>query len=276
MSKKILHLTLGSILFLLLAGWSALTFAAALSPEQVICNEMAQRNTIYGVPIGDKGNTLIVRQIYCLSNNQRTKFADWVAYRLDKESVTGPSQTEREWEKDPELSIKETLEPKDYRGAYDALETDRGHQAPLASFKGTSHWRDTNYLSNITPQKKFLNRYSWVDLENKVRALAKKQTIYVMTGPLFERPMAQLPQATKAHMVPSGYWKIIAAPAQGEEPIQVVGFIFEQETPKDSQVKEHVVTINEIEKRSGIDFFWQIPDTIEEAIESKTTLNHWQ
>lgn len=276
MSKRILHLTLGSILFLLLTGWSAPTFAAALSPEQVICNEMAQRNTIYGVPIGDKGNTLVVRQIYCLSNNQRTKFADWVAYRLDKQSVTGPSQKERKWKKDPELSIKETLEPKDYSGANAALKTDRGHQAPLASFKGTNHWRDTNYLSNITPQMSGLNRHAWVDLENKVRALAEKQTIYVMTGPLFERPMAQLPQATKAHMVPSGYWKIIAAPAQGEEPIQVVGFIFEQETPKDSQVKEHVVTINEIEERSGIDFFWQIPDTIEEAIESKTTLNHWQ
>ena len=31
-----------------------------------------------------------------------------------------------------------------------------------------------------------------------------------MTGPLYERPMPQLPNANEVHIVPSGYWKIIA------------------------------------------------------------------
>ena len=37
---------------------------------------------------------------------------------------------------------RSTLEPADYRVANAALQTDRGHQAPLASFTGTDHWQD--------------------------------------------------------------------------------------------------------------------------------------
>lgn len=271
MPKKIPVSLAASVLVLL--AWLLPALAAQGSPEQV--QKLAEKNTIYGIPTGDKSNTLIAREIYCLSNNARTKFADWVAYKLDKKSVTGKSIKERKWKKDPELSDRETLGPKDYYKANKVLDTDRGHQAPLASFKGTKHWRDTNYLSNITPQRESLNRYSWVKLEGLIRDLAEKDTIFVMTGPLYETSMPRLPFCKKAHMIPSGYWKIIAAPAKGDEPIKVVGFIFDQYTKSKSPVKEHVATVNEIEDRSGIDFFSELPNTVEEEIEGKNTLQ-WQ
>ena len=61
--------------------------------------------------------------------------------------------------------------PDDYTGANAALGTDRGHQAPLASFAGTDHWRDTNVLSNITPQASALSQGPWARLETRVRDL---------------------------------------------------------------------------------------------------------
>lgn len=67
----------------------------------------------------------------------------------------------RTWRKDPQLDEDDTLEPTDYTGASNALSTDRWHQAPLAAFSGTVFWRITNYLSNITPQKKNLNQGPW-------------------------------------------------------------------------------------------------------------------
>jgi endonuclease G len=113
--------------------------------------EVHCKHFIYGIPLGTPAsNDLIVRDIYALSSNDSTKFADWVAYRLDPGTVVGDAVTKRVWKADPWLADQETLEPEDYKGANKALRTDRGHQAPLASFKGTN-WQETNYLSNIYP-----------------------------------------------------------------------------------------------------------------------------
>lgn len=127
--------------------------------------EWLQRHTLYGVPHGTPdSNKLIVRPIYVISNNSKTKFADWVAYRLDCDSASGDVKTRRQWKPDPALEDTDTLEPDDYKGAHATLHTDRGHQAPLASFKGTKCWHQTNYLSNITPQSSDLNQGAMEDV----------------------------------------------------------------------------------------------------------------
>ena len=232
---------------------------------------LVQFHTLYGLPLGTpETNTLVARPIYCLSNNRETKFADWVAYRIDAQTVSGVSKTKRDWKADPNLAEAETLEPEDYKGAHAAIHTDRGHQAPLASFKGTDHWHQTNFLSNITPQRSALNQGPWKEIEDHVRELALKQPVYVLTGPLYERDMETLPGADEPHKVPSGYWKIIAIQSFKEQPIEVVAYIFDQDTPRGNAPSTHIVTVDEIESRSSLDFFWQLPDDIEEVIEGVT------
>ena len=51
-----------------------------------------------------------------------------------------------------------------------------------------------------------------------------------MTGPLYERSMPGLPGADEAHMIPSGYWKIVAVP-DGTN-IKADAFVLDQETPR--------------------------------------------
>ncbi len=149
------------------------------------------------------------------------------------------------------------------------LKTDRGHQAPLASFAGTPHWKDTNLLSNITPQKSELNQGPWNRLEGKVRDLAKKpeiEAVYVMTGTLYERDMPKLPKADEPHKVPSGYWKIIAVKDDGSA--KVAGFFFDQNTPKDADFCDHLNTVDDVERRSDLDFFDALVDSKQDQIES--------
>lgn len=224
----------------------------------------------YGYPFGTPAsNDLIIRDIYALSNNDDTKFADWVAYRLTMHEVDGDLTVERKWKPDPWLDPSETLEPRpdDYRGANSALRTDRGHQVPLAAFKGSRHAAHTNYLSNITPQKSNLNQGSWMRLEGKVRDVVRDVgEVYVMTGPLYERDMPSLPNADETHSVPSGYWKIICT-EQGNF-INAAAFIYDQETPRNDPILDHQTTIDEIEQRSGLDFLWLLDDGQENAIES--------
>ncbi len=233
-----------------------------------LAQEIQSEHCLHGCPSGSPANNMvIIREIYILSANGTTKFADWVAYKVTAETI-GPSQR-RKWKADPLLAENETLEPADYKDAHKVLKTDRGHQAPLASFAGTPHWKDTNLLSNITPQKSELNQGPWNRLEGKVRDLAKKPEIaavYVMTGPLYERNMPNLPKADEAHMVPSGYWKIVAIKDDGSA--RVATFIFDQKTPKDADFCDHLMTVDEIEQRSSLDFFDGLVKSKQDQIES--------
>lgn len=210
---------------------------------------------LHSCPMGTPAtNDLIVREIYTLSSNDRTKFADWVAYRVTAETV-GPSEGRR-WQADPWLSDEETLEPADYDDAPRALSIDRGHQAPLAALSGTPFAEDTNILSNITPQRSALNQASWQRLEARERDLATRETdplaLYVLTGPLYERVLQPLPMpgGAERHRVPSGYWKVIAT-----EDGRMSAFIFDQETPRGADYCDMRVSLDEVELRTNLTLF---------------------
>lgn len=246
-----------------------LTITAFLT-IQASAQEIHADSCIYGCPSGSPlTNDIIIRDIYILSSNDSTKFADWVAYRVTKDTI-GQTQ-KRTWKPDPWLADDETLEPEDYDGAFAALKTDRGHQAPLASFTATPNWKTTNYLSNITPQKNDLNRGPWKKLEDAVRALAEKpdtSAVYVTTGPLYEREMPALPNADESHKVPSGYWKIISTEKNGI--IKVAAFLFDQETERRAKFCEErfVTSVRMIESKTGLNFFQALPEKEQEELET--------
>ena len=83
-------------------------------------------------------NDVVFNHTYALSNNPKTKFADWVAYEVNVTNF-GDSPG-RNWGNDALVDDDESLEEADYKGAFKALKTDRGHQAPLVSFAGHKNW----------------------------------------------------------------------------------------------------------------------------------------
>jgi endonuclease G len=211
-----------------------------------------------GCPVGaSSSNTTITRSIYVLSNNPRTKFADWVAYRVTRETIGKSKQ--RNWKADPDLPASQTLEPSDYDGAPMALKIDRGHQAPLAAFSGTADWSKTNYLSNITPQSSQLNQGPWEKLEAAEIRLAQQPdvtAVFVVTGPLNEHPTRPLPNADEPHTVPSAYWKVVAI--QSASGVATASFLMHQTSPRGAVFCNYAVTISEVERRSQTVLFPEI------------------
>lgn len=229
---------------------------------------------LFGCPKGaSPANQVINRSIYVLSNNPETKFADWVAYRLNPSIVNGPKPP-RGFKTDTDLLPSNTILKSEYSHASVALGVDRGHQAPLASFKGSPDVSDTNLLSNVTPQFTKLNQGAWKELEEAVRDLVNSHPggqVFVMTGPLYEWPMAKLPDTDKDHDVPSAYWKIVAL--QETTQVSVAAFYFYQDTPQRADFCDHMKTVRFIERKSHLDFFSGMPDAEEEAFEtSQATL----
>ena len=225
--------------------------AAALCMPAAVSADGVQLHTFHclaGCPVGAPANDdVVVREIYTLASNPLTRLADWVAYRITPDTI-GPSQ-DRDWAPDPALAGDETLRPRDYDGASAALRVDRGPQAPLAAFSGTPFAAQTNILSNITPQSSALNQGPWQRLEAKETALARTETttVYVVTGPLYERLMEGLPKGPGRHRVPSGYWKVVAT-ADGRR----TAFIFDQQAGRSDDLCTARVPIAELELRSRL------------------------
>jgi len=222
-------------------------------------------NCAYDCPTGASGQQ-IERSIYTLSNNSTTKFADWVAYHITSDTIEGPTRS-RYWKADPDLDSSDTLEPGDYTDANAILETDRGHQVPLAAFSNSNDWKMTNYLSNITPQSSDLNQGAWVDLESAVRNMVSDgQDVYVVSGPLYEWNFGSLPGADETHTIPSGYFKVVITDNNGW--VEASAFIMEQDADRSDDFCETEVTVDEVESRAGLDLMPSLASYKESAVES--------
>lgn len=251
----------------------AITLLWALpAPSLAQVLEIHSEHFLYGYPTGTPPtNDLIVRDLYALSHNDDRKFADWVAYRLTAAEVVGSLDLERDWRSDPWLAEEERLEASgssdDYRGAHAAEDYDRGHLAPLASFKGSAKASQVNYYSNIVPQKGDLNQGPWQRLEQVERDfVCAGNVLWVMTGSLHEGPIpASLPNANEPHEVPSGFWKVLAREASNA--LWVAAFVFSQDTDRNADIADHLVSVDEVESRSGLDLFWELEDAEEIALE---------
>ena len=257
-------------------GWFLLLVASVAGCSTTQIPSHAQRTAGIeghcgvGCPTGSAG-LVLDRDAYTLSNNATTKFADWVAYRITRETYA--KERPRVWARDPDLARGETLEPKEYAGV-SSLEMDRGHQANLASMGAVSNWQALNYLSNITPQKAALNRGPWAVLENRERRLRNDpdvEGIHVITGPLYERDMGVLPAATKSHAIPSAYWKVIFIGSSPEQGLYA-SFVMDQDTPRSADFCAQQVTVDEIERRSGLTLWSSLPADVQARLKQQPGL----
>ncbi|GIU50266.1 DNA/RNA non-specific endonuclease [Shewanella sp. KT0246] len=207
-------------------------------------------------PSSPDENILIYGHVYALSQDTTTKMADWVAYEVDVVNF-GPSPG-RDWGNNPLIDKDSRLEESDYSGANaSSLKSDKGHQAPLASFASSHYWYELNYLSNITPQHKDLNQGAWKHLEMAVRdAVSYSKPLYVITGPLYTEKMKPLPKADETHSVPSGYFKVIYD-AKGN----AASFIMHQTSKRSDKYCSKAASLSSIQNK--IDY--QLPKSLKSS-----------
>ena len=191
-----------------------------------------------------------------------------MAYRLSLTELGGEVALDRNFKPDPLIDPDETIEDADYRRANAAFGYQRGHLAPLASFKGTPYASEVNLLSNITPQKVGLNNGPWRDLEDRVRVLTvKHREVFVMCGTLYDVDSELLPEADETHDVPGAFWKVVIAKPKGE-PLKVAAFIMNQDATTADDFEDTQTTIRVIQDRSGFVLF---PDLATSLIDSQNT-----
>ena len=210
---------------------------------------------------------IIVHTGFTVSYNDTHEQANWVAYQLTSNKLNGSAQRKNNFLKDPKIRTGSALSSDYTNSGYD-----RGHLAPAADMTWSQTvMRESFYMSNISPQQPGFNRGIWKKLESYVRQWAHdNESIYIATGGVLSQTSGKI--GSSGVSIPNYFYKVILDYTEPE--IKGIGFILSNQSSKRS-VQSYAVTIDEVEKITGIDFFYNLPDNIEEKIEAKFNLSQW-
>lgn len=217
----------------------------------------------------DRSEKIMRRSNYTVSYNRNWNLPNWVAWELNKNETKGKNNRNEEFTSDPELPKVNQVEPWDYSGSG----YDRGHMCPA----GDNHFdakamNESFYMSNICPQNHELNTGKWNDLEIACRRWANKYgEVYIVCGPIIDKRKGK--RIGKEHdiIVPEQFFKVILITST--KPARAIGYIFEN-SGSDRPYKAY--SIDEIEQKTGMDFFPNLPDNIEDIVESRYEVSDWR
>lgn len=219
------------------------------------------------LPLFTDNESIINHTGYSLSYNVSHKQANWVAYELTKNETQAVVKRSNKFITDP-LIVGGTATNSDYKGSG----YDKGHLAPAADMTWSEvTMKESFYFSNISPQIPALNRGIWNNLEELVRTWAKNyEAVYIVTGPVLRDSLKTIGNNRIA--VPEYFYKVILDYTQPE--YKAIGFIIPNaETTEPLQ--RFAVTVDSVEKVTGINFFPALPDNLEELLESQHQIQQW-
>lgn len=241
---------------------------------QVSCGSGKKVEAVSTIPIetpkvmDDRENQVIVHKGYSVSYNKGTKLPNWVAYELTAEEVNGTSKRIGRFYPDPEVEGWQA-DNDDYRNTG----WDKGHIAPAGDMK----WDDqamleSCYFTNVCPQNHNLNGGDWRSLEEKCRDYARRfGSVYIVAGPIKGEAKNGV-IGRNLVVVPDAFYKVLLVCIDGK--YEGIGFYFENAAGH-KPLKVYVKTIDEIETLTGIDFFYTLPDKLENEVESVVNDEIW-
>lgn len=218
-----------------------------------------------GMP-STNSDQFLCRDGYAVGYNYDTKNADWVAYHVTAESVNITNKRSNSFKEDTEMPDYARSTLADYKGSG----YDRGHLAPSATMDFTRESMKQSFLmSNMSPQLPGFNRVGWRVLEEHVRDLANEYNeLYVVTGPIYKGNEGTIGNGV---VIPSAFYKVILDPSFDE----AIAFIVPHRDVSSSELANFITTIDEVERQTGLDFFAQTPDSIEDNMESVKWEEMW-
>lgn len=215
---------------------------------------------------------------YTLNFDLSNKIANWVAYPLSKEYM-GSAQRKDDFRVDPSFPASSQMNDR-------VVGYDRGHQLPSADRTGNAELNSqTFYYSNMTPQLGGFNQNIWVEMENKVRSYANScDTLYVVTGAVL-KTVGGLESVSYTNdrsgiqriAVPNYYYKVLVSVKSSgtAKTYKGIGFWFEHKDNSGKVDSSYACSIDEIERKTGLDFFANLPKDVEPVVESSYKPNEW-
>lgn len=218
------------------------------------------------LPVSTTG-AIVTHDAYTFSYSEEHEQSEWVAYELRQSDLSRNNFDRPYFNEDPSV----TTGSADWRN-YKNSGYDRGHLCPAGDRK-YSHdaYNETFLTSNISPQDREFNAGIWNRLEQKVRYWADKYDgVYVVTGGVLTGNMKTIGYENVS--VPDEFYKIVVDITDGKH--KAIAFLIPNK-PSEKSFYEYAVSIDEIEAKTGIDFFPNLPDSVEDKMERTIDLKAW-
>lgn len=179
---------------------------------------------------------------------------------------------------DPDIPAGQRSELSDFRGSG----YQRGHLCASADrlFSKDANGQ-TFYLSNMSPQTGPFNVDDWGDLENQVRNWGRnssfRDTLFVVKGGTIAEGQT-LGTIGSGVAVPKYYFMALLCKkySSGQNTYQAIGFWVEHKSyGGNADLRSWAVSIDELEEKTGIDFFCNLPDRVEIPVEQTCNPGNW-
>ncbi len=213
---------------------------------------------------------ILANRGYVVGYSERLRNPRWAAYHVrDLSRIPVPKPRPEKFEVDRRTASRVGSE------SYSGSGYDRGHMAPnyaIATRHGEAAQRETFLMSNITPQRHALNAGLWRELETRAATSwpARYGEVWVIVGPVF----GANPRTLRGGVaVPEAFFKIIIDEQDGR--LRTLAFLVPQDVPEGADPARHLTTIEEIERRTGLDFLPELDEQSQRAIETQRAARVW-
>ena len=236
-------------------------------------NQQGENNSInihlkYGNPSKASSknfnNYLLEKPQYAVSYNCKSGIPNWVSWQLNR-SWLGKVERSDDFKSDSDLPDGcYAVHPNDYRGSG----YDRGHMIPSGdrTLKKSDNTA-TFLMTNMIPQSPANNREVWRELEEYSRKLVfQGKELYIVAGGLGEEQKI----AKGKVIVPKYTWKAILVLNQSDNVENTIAArIPNSEKVAHTTWTDYILSVDELEKKTGYDFFNTLDKDIQRKIEKK-------
>ena len=214
-------------------------------------------------------NYLMEKPSFALSYNSDKGTPNWVSWHLE-DAWTGNLPRTDTFRADPAVSPDwYRVQATDYAGSG----FDRGQMTPNDDRNNAASIplnQETFLMSNMVPQAQG-NQVPWAGFESYLRTLLPDNEIYIVAG-----PAGAATTIANGHVtIPAYTWKVALVLPAGENDLsrvtaatRTIAVIIPNVNGIDQDWHSYLTTVDAVEALTGYDFFANVPDNVENAIEA--------
>lgn len=233
---------------------------------------------------------------YALEWDNTKRHANWVAFTFDTTTSADNVKRTDAWSVDPKLPAEMQVQESDHKN--DGF--DKGH---LCASEDRVYLKEANeqtfYYSNMSPQLNDFNGGFWGKLEARVQIWGRSTAdgvydkVYVTKGGTLNKLLKNFKGTTvnggtpttdangfTIHGLACPEYYYMAVLSQKDDVFHAIAFLVPHKegmtrNPSSDELKEYVVSVDKLEEETGIDFFCNLPDVLENEVEAAYNLNDW-
>lgn len=221
---------------------------------------------------------------YAVAYDTKKYHSRWVAFRFDgntrlRRVERKNYQIKPQYPRDPKLPARYAIESDARFNGYD-----HGHLVASADRLYSREGNDqTFYMSNMSPQGGAFNAEYWAGLEQIVQGFGRDasfaDTLYVVKGGTIDRD-ADILRYVSNSRIPVPKYYFMALLKVKNNTFSAIAFLLEHKDYGVSGTRErmasHILSVRELEERTGINFFHNLPDAIEQRVEAEVARSSWR